>query len=367
MVLLSGLWAAGALAQTVPQRISFTAKLTGSSGPVTGNHAFIFTLFDAATGGTPAWTETWGTLGVEAGMVYAELGTNRALTPTIFNGAPLFLEVSVDGTALSPRVAIVSVPYAIRADVSGNAEKLGGVLPSEYQRRVTGACATGAIASISADGGVTCAVVAGPTGPTGPAGPTGPTGPTGLNGATGAVGPTGPTGPGGAAGATGATGPTGPTGPRGPSGIVDARASYECGSPGTSLGSCTSIFGNVTSACHPATMVGGYQTVTLAAGERIFAVASGVAYAASTATPTWFFYDVCFRLTGTTALLGTSYPQVVQAPSSPSQVISLHTNGILAPAAAGTYDVGLCASKICFGSPPNFTVDYGNLSLLIIK
>ncbi len=154
---VGALLATTAAAQGVPQRLSFTGNLSGTGGPVAGSHNFVFTLFDAASGGTQAWTETQNALQVNNGLVFATLGTTTALTPTILNGAPLFLEVSVDGTVLSPRAAIVSVPYAVRAGTSNDAEALSGAALSELQRRVSGVCVgANAIQSISADGGVTC-------------------------------------------------------------------------------------------------------------------------------------------------------------------------------------------------------------------
>ena len=165
VVFATVLTAAGAWAQAVPQQLSFTANLSNSGAPASGNHSFVFTLFDAVTGGNVAWTETQGTLAVTNGLVFTRLGLTTPLTPTIFNGAPLWLEVSVDGTALSPRAPVASVPYAIRAGVASSAESLGTMLPSEVQKRVNGACVGAtAMQSIDADGGVGCVSIAGATG-----------------------------------------------------------------------------------------------------------------------------------------------------------------------------------------------------------
>ncbi len=155
------LWALGALAQPVPQRMAFTGNLTNSGAPTMGTHSFIFTLFDMASGGTVAWTETQS-LPVNNGVVTTVLGNTTALTPAILNGAPLFLEVSVDGTTLTPRVSIVSVPYAVRAGV---ASSLGALQPNDVQRRVTGTCTgANAIQTIDAMGNVTCVATAGGAG-----------------------------------------------------------------------------------------------------------------------------------------------------------------------------------------------------------
>lgn len=115
--LLTSLWSLSALAQAVPQTISFTGNLRDASGPVTGPHTFVFTLYD--TGGTAVWTETMNALVVNNGIVTVDLGKVKPLDGTVFSGSQLFLEVTVDSQPLTPRSAIQSVPYAIRAGVAG--------------------------------------------------------------------------------------------------------------------------------------------------------------------------------------------------------------------------------------------------------
>jgi hypothetical protein len=160
-VALVGLASTVAAAQGVPTTVSFAANLKDATGPVTGQHTFLFSLYDGLTGGTQVWSENHSGVQVNQGFVSIALGTGSgtALTPTIFNGAALFLEVTLDGQLLSPRTAIQSVPYALRAGVANRAEALGTMLPGEVQRRVAGSCASGAITSIDADGGVTCLAV----------------------------------------------------------------------------------------------------------------------------------------------------------------------------------------------------------------
>lgn len=158
--LANALWALAALGQGVPQQLSFTGNLTGSGGPATGTHNFVFRLFDSASGGTVAWAETQNNLVVNNGLVITTLGATTPFTPAILNGAPLFLEVSVDGSALSPRVPVLSVPYAIRAGIANTAASLGALAPSDVQRRVTGVCSGGnAIQTIDATGTVVCVPV----------------------------------------------------------------------------------------------------------------------------------------------------------------------------------------------------------------
>lgn len=148
-----------ALAQTVPGSISFNARLTDSAGaPVAGSHALGFGLYDQASAGAAVWTENVaGASFSTEGLVYAELGAVTALTASALDGRKLYLEVSVDGTTMSPRLAVVSVPYAIRASVAATAVTVGSLTESAIQRRVTGTCPAGqALRSVDANGGVQC-------------------------------------------------------------------------------------------------------------------------------------------------------------------------------------------------------------------
>lgn len=143
-----------------PTQMTFTGNLSNSGAPTTGNHNFVFTLFDQPSGGTNAWTESQANVAVNNGVITTVLGASTPLTPAILNGAPLYLEVTVDGTVLSPRVAVVSTPYAVRAAVANTSSTLGPLAPSDVQRRVVGTCSAGnAMMTIDAAGAVTCVAV----------------------------------------------------------------------------------------------------------------------------------------------------------------------------------------------------------------
>ncbi len=147
------------LAQTVPGTITFNARLTDTGGtPVTGSHGLGFGLYDTSSGGAALWTETVaGASFSTEGLAFVELGAVTALTPAALDGRKLYLEISVDGTTMTPRLAIVSVPYAIRASVAASALQVGSLTESAIQRRVTGTCNAGqAVRSIDAAGGVQC-------------------------------------------------------------------------------------------------------------------------------------------------------------------------------------------------------------------
>lgn len=150
------------LAQAVPGSIAFNARLTDTGGaPVTGSHALNFSLYDTGSGGAAMWNESVPGAAFSAeGVAFVELGAVTPLSTTVLDGRKLYLEVAVDGTTMSPRLAIVSVPYAVRASVANSALQVGTLTESAIQRRVTGTCNAGqAVRSIDAAGGVQCETV----------------------------------------------------------------------------------------------------------------------------------------------------------------------------------------------------------------
>ena len=152
-----------ALAQPVPDRMSFNARLTDSAGqPLSGNHQMGFGLFAGASGGTAIWTESFSAVNfTNAGVAFIELGgSGLPALSAVLDGSKLYLEVTVDGAVLQPRMAVASVPYALRATAADTAAKLGMLTPAQVQQRVTGVCASGAISGINTDGTVTCQSVA---------------------------------------------------------------------------------------------------------------------------------------------------------------------------------------------------------------
>jgi hypothetical protein len=143
----------------VPATVSFTARLVDekSGKVVSGGHMLEFELFDAETGGSAVWNETHDVTPEKDGMVYIDLGTTTPLDSTVLNGKKLFLQVTLDGTAMDPRISLDSVPYAIRASTANNADAVGGVAPNDLQHRISGNCSTGNfMTAVNPDGTVTC-------------------------------------------------------------------------------------------------------------------------------------------------------------------------------------------------------------------
>ncbi len=150
----------------VPTKVQFNARITDTSGaPVTGSHSVFVSLFAAPTGGTATWTESYATVSFSSdGLAFLELGTNVPLSTTVFDGSKLYLELTIDGAVMAPRLGLVSVPYAIRA---GDSATLGGTPASGFATAshthsylpvgTTLSCGgTQKVSAISTTGNVTC-------------------------------------------------------------------------------------------------------------------------------------------------------------------------------------------------------------------
>jgi hypothetical protein len=142
-------------AQAVPGTVAFSGRLSNDAGPLDGDVDLRFRLFAEPSGGTPRWDEVHATR-ASAGLVHVALGSLEPLDATVFDGTPLYLDIAVNGTSLSPRAAIHAVPYAHRAAVAASAETVGDVAAGDLQRRITGTCTGQVMTAVAADGTVTC-------------------------------------------------------------------------------------------------------------------------------------------------------------------------------------------------------------------
>ncbi len=97
----------------VPLLINYQGKLISGTNLYNGTITMGFRLFDAATGGTLLYIDT-GTVTVVDGLysTYIGDGTDYGDLKTALQTSPLYLEVLVGSTLLSPRERISSVAYA---------------------------------------------------------------------------------------------------------------------------------------------------------------------------------------------------------------------------------------------------------------
>lgn len=149
-------------AEPLDNRFTYQGELRRSGVPANGSFDFEFQPFDAASSGNAlASAQVIENVVVANGVFSVEL--DFGATP--FRGDKVWLDVGVrEGTStggftgLLPRQALTAAPYALHArSVSANSVGASAIDSSQVQRRVNGSCAVGtAIASIRADGSVTC-------------------------------------------------------------------------------------------------------------------------------------------------------------------------------------------------------------------
>ena len=127
--------------QTVPHLVKFSGVLKSASAVRhSGVIAVRFTIYNASIGGNPLWQEVQNTRFDEQGHYEVMLGAtgNDGISTDLFNsGEPRWLGVQLllPGEEEQPRVLLVSVPYALKAE---DAATLGGLPASAFAKIGTG-------------------------------------------------------------------------------------------------------------------------------------------------------------------------------------------------------------------------------------
>ena len=99
--------------------------------PVGGIENVTFTLYTNLEGGPSVWDETMS-VAFDNGFYSVNLGTQRALEISLFDGGDLYIGVTIgNNEELSPRQRITSTPYAFKAgiadEVDGPVNAIGGL------------------------------------------------------------------------------------------------------------------------------------------------------------------------------------------------------------------------------------------------
>jgi|GEM_PF-1701323 len=115
------------VAHAVPMQMTHQGRLIDTNGAaISGVQSLTFTIFDDPNNGSDLWTETL-TVAFNNGYFATVLGSDEITNPLdslILGQYPLYLEVQVgQGTPLSPRTTLQSVPYS---QISGTAESVDG-------------------------------------------------------------------------------------------------------------------------------------------------------------------------------------------------------------------------------------------------
>lgn len=144
----------------ITSQMTYQGKIIDSSdNPVAdGNYGFLFQIYDASSGGSVLWTESWtstttpGAVAINNGVFSAPLGTSTALTDINFNSDSLYLEIRFDADSngsfeevFTPRKRLTASPYSF------NSARLGGYVSSDFLSTTTfSASGIGSIGSSSA-------------------------------------------------------------------------------------------------------------------------------------------------------------------------------------------------------------------------
>src|SRR3989339_1813549 len=111
-------------AAPVPARINYQGILKDSAGLAVTNSSLSikFSIYSGATGGSSLWTETQS-VSVESGLYSVQLGSVTAIGPSVFDGSTRYLGIKVGtDSEMTPRLPLISVPYALRASSAEVAE-----------------------------------------------------------------------------------------------------------------------------------------------------------------------------------------------------------------------------------------------------
>lgn len=105
----------------IPETINYQGYLTDSSGnPINTPRNMTFRIYTAASGGTALWTETHNDIQVNNGIYNVVLGSVVSMAALPFD-VPYFLGMTVGtDTEMSPRQALTSVAYSLRAETVEN-------------------------------------------------------------------------------------------------------------------------------------------------------------------------------------------------------------------------------------------------------
>jgi hypothetical protein len=142
-----------ATSSAVPQLVKFNGMIRDEHGRSQSSVVGItYALYKDQQGGAPLWLETQNVVVGQDGHYSVQLGSTKpqGLPAELFtSGEARWVGVQVQGQAEQPRVLLLSVPYALKAQ---DAETLGGKTASAFLAAGPSAVIAGASASAMAPG-----------------------------------------------------------------------------------------------------------------------------------------------------------------------------------------------------------------------
>ena len=135
-------------AHAVPVEINYQGVLTDQAGnPINGVRAIQLKIYDAPTGGNITYTEDLGNVSVQDGIYSFSFGANgtsnpltapvSGITDAIIGSNQAWVETSINGVSQTPRQKILTVPYAMVAKKSEDAQLLNSSV-STLQTQTSG-------------------------------------------------------------------------------------------------------------------------------------------------------------------------------------------------------------------------------------
>jgi len=132
-ILVSGQQTAPAPTTIVPRLVKFSGRAVDDNGKtLSGIAGLTFAIYREQQGGVPLWMETQNVQADAKGNFTAQLGATKSegLPLDLFaSGEARWLGVRVNGGGEQPRVVLLSVPYALKAD---DAQTLNGLPASAF-------------------------------------------------------------------------------------------------------------------------------------------------------------------------------------------------------------------------------------------
>jgi len=134
LVLFATLLVATPVAAQVPELIGYTGYLSDDRGAVAGEVEVGFAFYEAEVSSgdeTALWSETHDVNAVD-GRFSVTLGSVTRIDPLWFDAVDLWVEFTVNGEVMDPRVPLSTVPFAFRAGIADTALSVEGFDPGGY-------------------------------------------------------------------------------------------------------------------------------------------------------------------------------------------------------------------------------------------
>jgi len=110
----------------IPQTMVYQGKLTDIGGVAfDGDYDLTFVIYDSITAGDSLWAETHNAVAFAKGLFAVVLGDSEPFALPF--DEQYYLEIRIEGTAVSPRMQLTTSPYAFRAAV---ADSVAGGIPT---------------------------------------------------------------------------------------------------------------------------------------------------------------------------------------------------------------------------------------------